>query len=392
MLSQSHNPINAKSGAFPTFRRLLRVTRIEFWRAVWKRARRPLAWVFGVSLAAHIALNIWASALLNRETAAIQARSESLSVGVARPSIAANRNAALLYERAGVVLKLTPQENEIENGLSFVSARTPQSAVLRRKLLDRNREAVALTRRASTLPDCRFEVRLENGAPSSSHLFPMHSLALVLSAHAIEKANERQADAALSDVVALFRMSEHIAREKNMMAGLIAASLERLSYSTLRRVIETTPISPQQARAIEARLPTTDWKAMPVRCLQGERALGLAYLVETQREVASPPAWTPNGYKTAVPLWRHIVAPPLVAALRAPVSKLENVHFIRYYNGMIKTAQTQSAPPSPDAAPWYLPWMRDYYPVFDCAQRGFKAMLADRAMAHSTLEVYSHRA
>ncbi|MDF2441452.1 MAG: hypothetical protein JWN98_2436 [Abditibacteriota bacterium] len=255
------------SSRFPAFRSLPgRVRRL------WKKTRRGLLVLLVVAALVHASVNIYASVMLNRELAQIRQKSEPLTiVALAPPDVPAAQNAAPLYKQAVAALRLSRSEEAAIENAGRPGAVFSRAAV---DALQKNRPALELVRRAASQPQCRFPVDW-NGAPHQillPHYAEVRRLARLLAAQSLQCAHSRDRDTALRDVRALFRMSDHLAREPVLIGFLVARATHSLATVTLSRVLEASPVPAAQARSFLASLPATDWSASYRRTLLAERA------------------------------------------------------------------------------------------------------------------------
>src|SRR5205814_2092532 len=96
-------------------------------------------------------------------------------------------------------------------------------------------------------PECRFSVDWSNPVTALlPHLSKMRRLARLMREQAIQEAARGEADAALDDVGALFRMSRHTAEEPIFISLLVARAVEAQGYSVLARVAEERPLDRSQ--------------------------------------------------------------------------------------------------------------------------------------------------
>lgn len=278
-------------GNFPTFRRLLgrlsaRLGRLPFLsRAWWKRNKRRVAVTCLVLAALWTATNIYASTLLNRELEAIRQRGEPLTMAeLAPPAVPDAQNAAILYKRAETTLEKLGLTTDEEIQMMGQDPKTnmvmsaPQLSATRRGLLQKYRPAIALIRQGAALPSCRFPTKWQE--PAFTILFPdlayLRKFARLMSASAVQEAQDGQTAQAIEDVGAIYRMSEHAASDPILISLLVSIAIENIGHNALAQVFEYSNFTPAQKRQVEAILPRTDKEKQLAYALQGERAFGLS--------------------------------------------------------------------------------------------------------------------
>jgi hypothetical protein len=295
----------------------------RFWRAGWWFRRLLAASAVGAILL-HSGLNIWASFQLNREVAALRARHEPLTVPeVFDGAVSEAQNAAPLYLAAEAALRLSPEARQQLESWSDAAKLLPA------EVLDQNRAAFDLVRRAAGRPACRFDVDWSNPMMARlPHLPAARRLARLMRNQAVREAGAGQTDAALGDAEALFRMSRHFAAEPTLISILVARSIEREGYTALAAVLAAAPLSPQQLDRAQQILPAGDWPATMDRAMIAERAFGLWCF---ENLPADPGAWgvlnpehepRPRSWPRPVQWVAELVC--------APFRKLDETTYLRY--------------------------------------------------------------
>jgi len=269
---------------FPTFRRLL--GRLPFLsRAWWKRNKRRVAAACLILAAIWTATDVYATALLNRELEAIRQRGEPLTMAeLAPPPVADKDNAAVLYKRADATLKKLgfTQDEEIQmmgqDPKTNAMMSAPQLSAARRRLLQKYRPAIERIRQASRLSSCVFP--RDWNQPAFEILFPelayLRKFARLMSASAIQEAQDGQTSQAIADVGVIYRISEHATSDPILISLLVSIAIENVGHNALAQVFEYSNLTPAQKSAVEAILPRSDREQDLARALRGERAFGLS--------------------------------------------------------------------------------------------------------------------
>ncbi len=356
-----------RSKNFPTFRRLLgRFGRWPFMsRAWWKRNKRRMAWLCLVLVAIWTATNIYASVLLNRELEAIRQRGEPLTLAeLAPPPVPDAQNAAVLYKHAEVLLeKLGLTSDEEMQMMGRGAQTTPQQlSSVRRPLLQKYRPGVELIRQASRLSLCRFP-RPWQTRPAFTILFPelayLRKFARLMSASAIQEAQDGQTTQAIEDVGTIYRISEHANSDPILIAFLVSTAVEQIGHNALAQVFEYSNLTPSQKSQVEAILPRVDKEQQLGRALRGERAFGLSsfdYVLSTPggfTEVSQLSGSEAESDNVIISLlWR------VGRTLWLPMFKLDEVWFLRSH-------PANSHPTPLEDVPSYAMLTRTLLPVFD---------------------------
>jgi hypothetical protein len=251
-----------------------------------RRIGAPWARRILLALAALLALgvtgaSVWMARLqaaLQRERAAIRARGEPLTLReIAPPPVPAAQNGGPLYLQAKTPLSKDEETRLLEWSRrpgSFPGAITEATA---ERLLARCAGALALTHQASRKPAARFEVRWADGIDAQfPHYAHLRRLARLLSARAVLHARRGRMDAALEDVAAMYRMSDHLGEEPTLIGLLVRIAIEAIANATLGRVLEEVSVTAAQAARMRERLPRIPMARTHVAAAIGERAMGLS--------------------------------------------------------------------------------------------------------------------
>jgi hypothetical protein len=388
-------------GHFPTFVALqgrMKAKRNAAWQGakkLWKRSRRTLGVLLLLAIAAHIAANIWASILLNRELAAIRNQGAPLTMSeLASPPIPDERNAASLYRRAFKSLTST--------GAGFPIDISQPS----RNFLQKNQESIALVRQAAARPECSFPVKWDEGVFALfPHLAEMRNLARLMATQAVQESRDGRLELALRDIQVIFRMSGHGSEGPVLIDALVSRAIESIAYQALAEVLKTNRISVQQARQIAAQLPHRDWQSVLARALRGERAMGLWSFEALRRNrvnVAELIQLSGGDYSSreSSPLL-HLVSLPLLL-FWSPLLKFDEVYYLRLMQRNInRLPTTLAAAPSrliPDpgqqeveALPLYAFLTRTNFPVYSRIWTQSKNAEVERGLAEAALAIAAYR-
>ena len=139
--------------------------------------------------------------------------------------------------------------------------------------IDELRGELELLRRASRLPDCSFDLAIENTWNFQlPHLTSFRKCAQWLSIDAQRKASQGDFSGAMNNVASLSRISFHLSHEMVTISFLIAVSMQEIAYKTFDEIASKYPLTPE---AIE-----------PVKTLEYH-----SYRIEYQRSMRMEKAW-----------------------------------------------------------------------------------------------------
>ena len=317
-----------------------------------EKARRPALFLLLILGSAHAGFNIYASVLLQNELAQVRLKGEPLTLAAMAPApIAESQNAAPLYRQAYEAREVSEHEDEVLWRPFFRAepkdALTPAQM---RAVLERNQTAITLAREAAARPAYRSDIDWTQTPPSQiklPHYAQMRRLARLLGAHAVFAARVGQNEVALSDVRAIYRMSDHLKTEPMLIGFIMGRALNSIAEAVLAEVLEISPVSVAQAQAFETSLPHTDWDAFLRRGLLSQRACGLGdfdamradpektyALIMEYGDASSADLRTPLPNSKFRPLM----------ALWSPFFKLDEVRYLRLWRDSLSTLQPLQAP------------------------------------------------
>lgn len=322
-----------KAIKLPTFRAAVSAT----GRGL-KKLRRPALILLLILAVAHAGLNIYASVLLNRELAELRQKGEPLTLGeMAPPLVPEAENAAPLYRQAFAAREIKHSEELKLDKLLSQDARLDAAG---QAILQRNQQALRLARRAAARPFCRFDSNWSQAVPPPEIPLPqyaeMRMLARLLRVQAVQDARSGDLKSALSNIHAIYRMSDHLSQEPLLIGFLLARALDAIASRALDDVLQIQSVPAAQGQAFAASLPRADLNRSFLHALSGERVFGL-WTLESSR---SDPVYVYNMFvpsedylsvrentMPALPAW---FIKPLVI-LWAPFSKLDEVCYLRFF-------------------------------------------------------------
>ncbi len=367
---------------------------------LWRRTRRGLAWTLVVAFVAHCALNIYASVLLNRELAAIRQKGEPLKLSEMAPlAVPDAQNAALVYAQATKSLRFSAAEKTAFR--TSERSRTPQMKRDIEAALGKNQKALDLTRRAASMPQCRFPNDYSTDNPLTlrfPYFVEMHELARLIAAQAKVEAKNRDTSGALRDVRALFGMSSHLSNGTTLIGFLVALSVETIAEQTLAQVLENGPLTSTQAHAFRDSLAATDWNRVFQNGLLGERTFSLFVFNGLTGRTLKIDDVVPSGDGSSSSLWTSY---PLLLIWR-PVLKLDEVQSLRLWKKVLLPSSTRPFPKSDpkvmdpisqalNDAPLYAIVTRALFPVFARAGENRDSLEVKRRQREIALSLAVYR-
>ncbi|MGE5609293.1 MAG: hypothetical protein ACM359_08570 [Bacillota bacterium] len=247
--------------------------------------RSASAWPVGrLALALLVAAGVWAMTLWNMDLAvrtqmlALRAEAGASMLSVAPPVVNDAQNAALVYEQAFRRIDADKSLNSRDATSSPQWQDKPDFAdPAVSQLLSRHAETLALLKRAAELPDCHFDH--DFARPWISIVLPelqwLRISANLLQFHARQQLSQGQIDAAIDDVDAMLRISEHTGRDPFLLNALVSIGIEAMAIHTLEEELLPAISTPQQV--LKLKLGNSERMArMLRRAMTTEEAFGMA--------------------------------------------------------------------------------------------------------------------
>jgi hypothetical protein len=266
----------------------------------WPRGRLAVALLVAVAL--HL-MTFWNLDLAaQQQMATLRAEAGALALSVAPPRMFDRDNAAIVYQQAFEAMgrdeadpsgrqeafpsgwqwekpwqdawkeKWTTWQDSEKTGFDL------QEPELRR-FLKRQEGTLSLLRQAAAKPGCTFE--RDYSRPSIAMPLPelnlMRTAARLLALDAICRASDKDYRGAVEDVNAMFRMVGHVGTDPFLVCELVAISIDGLAIDTLRHVLASGPVPPEDLATIH--LPYgMSYGTLLRRALRMEEASCLAIL------------------------------------------------------------------------------------------------------------------
>jgi hypothetical protein len=242
--------------------------------SIWPRGRLALA-LAGV--AAVTLVTLWRMDVQVRADAAqVRADAGAMLIAVSPPAVEADRNAAVIYEKAFALLDADPALRNPD--AVFVDASTDSSGTTVRELLARQSNAIRLLREAARLPACRFEhdytdLKVHMVVPE---LDSARRAANVLRLDANRAVVDGRSRDAVDDVNAMFRLSRGLCDEPTLVAGLVGMAIDQAGITTTEEILPGIK-RPEDLTALKLGEAAGLRRALR-HCLQAEEASGTAFL------------------------------------------------------------------------------------------------------------------
>ncbi len=368
-----------------------------------KKMRRGALILLLILAVAHAGLNIYASVLLNRELAAIRAKGEPLKyLEMAPPPVPEAQNAAPLYRKAYAARQVSDTEyREIYDALGTERPlpkvqKTPSEARVR-EILEHNQKALSMAREAAARPFCRFNSSWENKMPYAI-LYPqygeMTSLGRFLCLQALQEARDGNGAAALENLRAAYRMSDHVTSDAISISFFVSRSISSTADKTLAQVLEVQPQNAVQARAFEASLPSRDWSEDVRRAYLAERAMGIYGFEIT----AVNPIAGLSGADERLQFSQRASRP--LSFLWSPFFKLDEIYALRFWKNRMQSlpplhVPLKTSPPAPnlqEQAPFYALFTKSLVFEFSRATELRDAAEVARCQRQNALAISAFRA
>jgi hypothetical protein len=201
---------------------------------------------------------------------------------VAKPSIPAAENAALVYRQAFDVMQMSDDErtllSEVASGRTSVSDRAVAAQV--QGVLKRNAKTLALVRRAAAMPRCNFEVdRTDWGYRYSASKH--RRCFLLLNAQSRIQLQAGQGEEALPTCMAALRAA-NAANEPLQISQLLRYGMISQGSATLAAILQEAPPPPGQCRALAKEIASVDLSDSWTKALITERARDLSSIEDVR--------------------------------------------------------------------------------------------------------------
>ena len=220
----------------------------------------------------------------------------------------------------------------------------------------------------------------------------MRSLSRLLSVQALQEARDGNGAAALQDIRAVYRMSDHVTSDTIYISFLISRAISVTANKALAQILEIQPPEAAQARAFEASLPHADWDEVVRRAHLIDRAMGI-YGFEIFSSV--PLSAYDSENQPELPQW---AAKP-IAILWSPFSKLDEVYFLRLWQNHLDTLQPLQIPLKPrhstadlqDQLPSYAFITRTLFPDYLDTRKRRATIEVARRQRQNALAIAAYR-
>ena len=240
--------------------------RVPLWGRVLRRLVLGLVALIVLFL---VARSVWlfvTARAIKEELAAIRAAGEPVTfedLDRARAENDAGVDAGRFYQAAVALMEGTgDQELKDLWELYGVQAaqwplKPPEEATQERaeRLLGRNEQVLELVDKAAALPECRYDMRVRQGAKAVLEgINGPRNLASLAALRVIHKALRKDGDAALSAVISALRLSRVFEREPTLILHQLATALRAMAIVKVPLVLESGPSDAALVRLEEALL------------------------------------------------------------------------------------------------------------------------------------------
>jgi len=258
--------------------------------------------------------------------AGMRAEVSALALSVAPARVPDRQNAALVYQRAfDAMAKPQSQPPEVQERWNrWLDFKADQPLDFKDaellKFIEQNQPALALLRRAASMPDCYFEHNYAQ--PSINELLPeieqMRAGSRLMTLDARYRVSQKDARGALEDVNCIFAMAAHTRFEPLLISVLSAAAIDSVAAGMLAEVLTSTRPTAEDlaALAIEESAP---YQRSMARAFRMEEAFVLGFFStatedsEALRAANAPPALVVEPFAS---VWRVFLLPDDIASYR----------------------------------------------------------------------------
>jgi len=326
---------------------------LVLWRGL-RRAegvRAAAAWPAArLAVGSAVALGLYFITFWNMDTnvrlklSSVRLEAGAMAVAAAPPRPPDQENAALLYEKAFVLMKRIKDDDarwkETYQAKSSkwyrdwskrdYDAKDPEL----RGYLKAQQATLAVLKRAAGKPGCYFE--RDYARPSLDIPLPelarLRESARLLAAEARCKAADGQVQAALENVAAIQSIARHVGAEPILISYLVSVAIDSVALDTLEGILTTTQPSAADLAALPADETTSFQRAMR-RSLVGEEAFGLSAFSMLSFEMPTEAVYQEVGIRGEgeklgarifAPLWRVYMLPDDLAGYRYYMKELRD--------------------------------------------------------------------
>jgi hypothetical protein len=259
----------------------------------------------------------------------------ALALSVAPPRVTDRENAATLYQQAFEAGLSEPLPTAYSQWADQAGNHPEQFNAADRDFvayIERRRPVLALVREAAARPSCNFS--RDWGRPSFDMLLPeiqhLRAAAADLQLEAHFKAARGDLRGALENVMALWRMAQHIGEEPFLVTALVSYAVDATAKDTLEHFLRTYPVTSDDLAVLE------QWRPLPagprlVRGFRMEEAASLSMFsqiadaedmgVLTGALVEGASVWPPN----VSPLYRVFLLSDDVKTYRGFMRRFQQV-------------------------------------------------------------------
>lgn len=258
--------------------------------------------------------------------AAMRAEVSALALSVAPARVPDRQNAALVYQRAfDAMAKPQSQPPEVQERWNrWLDFKADQPLDFKDaellKFIEQNQPAMALLRRAASMPDCYFEHNYAqpsfNEQVSEIEQMRYGSRLMVLDARC--RVSQKDARGALEDVNCLFAMAAHTRTEPLLVCVLSAAAIDSRAAAVLEDTLASTRPKAEDLAVLTIEEGAPYLQSM-ARAFRMEDAFVLGFFStatedsEALRAVNAPPVFVMEPFAS---IWRVFLLPDDIASYR----------------------------------------------------------------------------
>jgi hypothetical protein len=147
------------------------------------------------------------------------------------------------------------------------------------ELIAQNQTALAIFRRAATLPGSRYPADLSQGAFAElPHLSPLKSSVNLLQLEALVHAQNGRGREAAEAIQAMLGAGRSLAQEPIVISQLVRSAMDYLAVASTERALNLTTLAEPQLAALQAAFAEAETPNLSTRALVGERASSITVL------------------------------------------------------------------------------------------------------------------
>lgn len=282
-------------------------------------------------------------------------RDKLIARGLSPPDVPDDENAAWVYiEAMNAMVDPPADQTAFDEALSTGRWPEGEAGAQLAEWLDKNADAIALTRKAAAMP--QYYMPLARNDDSDSlvaallpTLGPMRSISRLMTINAVRERSLGHADVAVDDALVLHQLSQHAAHGTTLIEGLVGVAIAGLAEKNLRWSIDEGQLSADKLTKVSSELDKlsrtqADWE----QWVRGEERLSEGHIDDIMdmdgliqgffypdAAYGSPASANPSGWQMLARRLKRLYLP----------DRLMKKHTRTYFNRLVAAARWDDGGP-----------------------------------------------